>query len=176
MTRVIQIFLKTHTFMESNLEIYQSIRTFMIPKSMEVGKRKYFERCTWSIAENGFSKKFYRDLPDYSGMSFEKSGREEGFVHYSGLQNYIEANTRVEALRYDKLDYLFRVYFAVVTAMLLVNLACYVVNNIFRMFKKHTLHSIMHRILYCIIYSYQLLVSSLVKAGHRLRWLAVRVV
>ena len=51
-------------------------------------------------------------------------------MHYDGLQAYIEENTIVEALPFDKLDYLFRIYLAIVIAILLVNLAHYYVKTI----------------------------------------------
>lgn len=104
--RVFQTLLRGDTYTETTLEIYQSIRTFVIRKHMPMAKKAYLEKCIKLIAENGFSKKFFRDLPysDYTGMKLAKRGGNDGFVHYAGLQEYIDANTEVTALPFDKLE------------------------------------------------------------------------
>ena len=105
--------------MESNLEVYQSIRAFIINKDISVEKRKYLDGRLMLFNEHNFLKRFIRDLPNFSGIKLEK----EEFVHYNGLQEYIVANTKVIALQYERLDYLFKIYLAIVAVILLFNLA-----------------------------------------------------
>lgn len=125
MSRILQTFMRRDTYMESQLEIYQGIRTFLVGKKTKTEKKRYYEKCIGLSLEHGFSKKFYRDPPSYIGVKFEKQGGSDGFVHYGGLQDYINANTVVVALPFDKLDYLFRIYLAFVAVILLVNLIHY---------------------------------------------------
>lgn len=108
-----------------NLEIYQSIRSFILRKSMKMEKRKYLEKHFGSYIENGFAKKSHRnDPPSLPGLELEKRG---AFLHYDGLQEYVKENTKVETLPFDKLDHLFRIHLAIAVALLFVNLAhCYV--------------------------------------------------
>lgn len=118
-TRLIQTLLRRDTFYERNAEIYQSIRAFPIRKGLELEKRKFFERGLAIFTENGFTTKVYRNSPpNYTAMKFEKRGGQDGFTHYDGLQDYIASNTLTTALAFDKLDYLFRCYFALVIAIL----------------------------------------------------------
>lgn len=63
-------------------------------------------------------------------MKLEKRGSKDGFVHYACLQEYIGANTVVTALSLEKLDYLFRIYLTLVTAILLANLVHYYIEPI----------------------------------------------
>ena len=51
-------------------------------------------------------------------------------MHYESLQEYIAANTQVDALSFYKLDYLFRIYLVLVSAILLINLLHYFVVKI----------------------------------------------
>ena len=130
MFQVIHTLLKSDTFTELNYEVYQSIRAFIIKKDMKVKKRKHLENFIRTFAENGFSIKFHRNIPNYTNIKLEKRGDKDGFAHYDGLQDYIEANTMVTALRFDKLDYLFRIYFAALIFILLVNLTHYYIMKI----------------------------------------------
>ena len=125
MSRMIQTFVRRDTYIEANLEIYQSIRSFVFRKGMEIEKRKHFEKCVGFYIEAGFFKKINRDPPNFFEMNFEPRGGQNGYMHYNGLQEYIKEHTKVEALSFEKLEYLFRIYFALLTAILLVNLAHY---------------------------------------------------
>ena len=87
-----------------------------------MGKRKYFEKYLSLHTECGFTQKVFRDFPNYTGMKLKKRGGQGGFVHYEGLQDYIAGHKMVTALQFDKLDYLFRIYFSIITAILFVNL------------------------------------------------------
>lgn len=120
--RAIQAIVKMDTYYEKNLEIYQSIRTFLIAKHMKGEKKKYLERCLGIWIESGLTKNLKRDSPPNYIMKLEERGGKDGFFHYDSLQNYIEANTMVQALSIDQLDYLFRIYFALITTILFVAL------------------------------------------------------
>lgn len=124
---------RTNTYLESTLEVHQTIRTYVTRKNINPGKRKFFEKCVSLFFENGFSNKLYQFTPpNYSGIEFVKRGGrgQDGFMHYDGLQAYIAENTIVEALHFDKLDYLFRVYVALLIAFLFLNFAHYYVKSI----------------------------------------------
>lgn len=137
LSRIIQTFLRKDTYLESNLEVYQSIRSFAIRKGIKMERRKYFEKRLGTLMENGLVRKLYRETPpSFPGLKLEKRGGEDGFVHYNGLQDYITANTKVEALLFDKLDYLFRIYLALVTAVLFVNLTHYHGKKKIRLFQR----------------------------------------
>ena len=112
-------------FFQENLEIYQSTRATIIKKNMEANKRNFIEHFNIITAENGFLKKLFRDIPNYTDAKLEKRGSLDGLVHYSGVLEYIAENTRVVALSLEKLDYLFRIYLTIVIAILLLNLAHY---------------------------------------------------
>ena len=87
-----------------NLEIYQTVRSFLIKPGMKTEKKKHFERYIQFITENGFTKKYYRDMPIPNDVKkLEQIDGKADFVHYKDLRNYIEANTKVEALPFDKL-------------------------------------------------------------------------
>ena len=128
MTRVVQMLIRRDTYMDENVEIYQSIRTFVTKKTMQTEKKKFFERYTQALNELGFTARFARNTPPkHKDIELEERG-QKGFVHYDGLQNYIAANTRIAALSFDKLDYLFRIYLALLIAILGLNLLhCYLV-------------------------------------------------
>lgn len=123
--RLAHTFLRRDTYMEATLALYESIRSFIVRKDLKIEIRKWGEAYLYFLVEHGIAKKIYRSIPNYSGIKFEKRGGKNGFVHYDGLNEYIEANTKIEALSFDKLDYLFRIYFAVGLVALFVNLAHY---------------------------------------------------
>lgn len=125
--RLAHSYLKMDTYVEINLELYQSVRSFAIRKGLEIGKRKYFEKFIKLFVENGFINKIASqpNVPNLLGFEIEKKGGKDGLRHFESVQDYIEANTRVAALPFEKLDYLFRIYFALVTGILLVNLFHY---------------------------------------------------
>ena len=131
-SRMIQTLLRVDTYIEENLEVYRSIRTFSTRLGMneDIRKRDYFERFIYLYTENGFSLKLRRDVPNETGMRLEKRGGKDGFMHYESLQAYIEAHTRVSALTFDRLDYLFRIYLTLVTATLFLNLIHYYVKKV----------------------------------------------
>ena len=125
--RGIQTFAKRDTYYERGLEIYQSIRNILIRKGLEINKKAFLQKYMKVLLEEGLTAKFLQDSPPNYLMKFAERGGKDGFVHYDGLQEYIEANTLVEALPFDKLDYLFRIYLGLVTAILFLCLAHYFV-------------------------------------------------
>ena len=127
LTRFAQFVLRTDTYMETNLEVYQSIRSFILRKGMKTEKVRISEKHTELLTENGFFIRTVRDPPNYFAVKFEKRGGKDGFMHYDGLQDYVEENTRVEALSFDRLDYLFRVYLSLLMVPLFLKLAHYYV-------------------------------------------------
>ena len=125
-SRVIATFTRMDTYFETGLELYQSARTFIIPKSMKFEKRKRLDDYFLKFAEYGFPvKELTEEPPTPLGMKLEKRGGKDGFMHYKGLQEYIAENTKVEPLAFDKLDYLFRLYLTLITVILFVNLVHY---------------------------------------------------
>lgn len=138
--RAIQTFAKRDTYVQKNLEIYQSVRTFLIKKGIKI-KKKFFKKYLEVLIEQGFTTKMYRNnFPNYL-MKYEREGGEDGFVHFESVQQYIEANTKVSALQLDKLDYLFRIYFALVTAILFLALVQYcVLQLVIRLIQNWLLH------------------------------------
>lgn len=124
--RAIATFTRMNTYFDTNFEIFQSQRTLVHGKHIPMEKKRYFERCLGLYLEHGFSKRLLHNEPpsDAFEMKLEPRGKD-GFMHFDGLQAYVEENTRVEALPFSKLDYLFRIYFALITAILLINLAHY---------------------------------------------------
>ena len=145
--RVIQTFARRDTYIERSLEIYQSIRTLVLSKNTGIEKRKYFENFLLLFNQHGFSIRLYRNTPpNYTPIKFEKRGGKDGFVHYESLQEYIAANTQVDALSFYKLDYLFRIYFVLVSAILLINLLHYFVVKIA---VKLVIHQIRNLVLFC---------------------------
>ena len=117
---------KTDTFLE-NLELHQSVRTFVIQNGLHAEKESLLAHFLYGFAEAGLaSRVFHRIRPNYTPLKLEKVGGKDGFVHYEGLQEYIEANTRISALQFNQLDYLFRVYLTIVTAILVLHLVHFV--------------------------------------------------
>ena len=131
-SRIAQTFFRVDTYIEEKLEVYRSTRTFVTKQwtNDEVKKKDYFERCFSLYIEYGFSLKLRRDVPNETGVRLEKRGGNDGFMHYENLQAYIEAHTRVSALTFDRLDYLFRIYLTLVTATLFLNLIHYYVKKV----------------------------------------------
>ena len=125
-TRAISTVTRMDTYFETSFEIFQTIRTLIHGKNIQMEKKRYFERCLGLYLEFGFSKRLLHNepSPDIFGMKLEPRGKD-GFMHFDSLQAYIAENTRVEPLPFSKLDYLFRIYFALITAILLINLAHY---------------------------------------------------
>lgn len=134
MVRILHTFEESSTYVDKNLVIYQSLRTIIVRKGLGIEKKKYAEKYASLMFEHGFSKKYSRNLPNFFSVEAKRGGRD-GFVHYDHLQEYLDANTRVTALPFDKLDYLFRGYFAFVTAILLLNLVYYLVHRCVRKIK-----------------------------------------
>lgn len=123
---VIQTFTRMNTYFDTNLEIYQSIRTLVFRKNISRKMKKHFERCLGLYLEFGFSKRLLHSelSPNELGMKLEPRGKD-GFMHFDGLQAYITEFTRVEPLPFSKLEYLFLIYFGLITAILFVNLTHY---------------------------------------------------
>lgn len=129
LTRIVQTFARTHTYIEIALEVYQTIRSMVIRKGIGMAKKKFVEKNIGTYLEHGFLMKTYRsDPPNHLGIKFEPRGGS-GFMHFDGLQEYIENFTRVEALSFDKLDYLFRIYCALLTVIFFVNMAHFYVKK-----------------------------------------------
>ena len=124
LVRAVGVFTRRDTYLESNFEIYQTIRSFVFWKGMSRSKIKYFEESIERYVELGFGEKFDRsgELPKISAIKFEPRG---DFKHYSSMIDYVEDNTRVEALSFDKLNYLFRIYFVLLVVILFVNFVHY---------------------------------------------------
>lgn len=102
-----------NTYIEESFEIYQSIRSFIFWKGMSAKKRAFFEESMEHYVEFGFSIKYARStLPNFTGIKFAERGGQQGYLHFSGLRAYIDEFTRVEALSFHKLVYLFRIYCA----------------------------------------------------------------
>lgn len=99
-----QTITQTHTYIQEDLEIYQSIRTFLIGRGVKREKKEYFERCLTPYIENGFAIEGFRsDLPNSRIMKLEPRGGKDGFLHFDSLQAYIKEHTRIEALSFEKL-------------------------------------------------------------------------
>lgn len=124
--RLLHAFQEFGTYVETNLVIHQSLRSFIVKKNLDIGKKIYAERFASVLFEHGHLKKASRNVPNYFGVEAKRGG----YVHYNTLQEYLAANTRVIAFPFDRLDYLFRVYLAVVTLLLLLNLAHYFVTRV----------------------------------------------
>lgn len=128
--RLIQTLLRKDTYIEKSFEIYQIVRSLVFRRGLQTEKKKFIERFISPYTENGFSKKIYRDnVPILFEVKFESRGKD-GFMHFDSLQEYIAVHTRVEALSFDKLDHLFRIYFALIIVVLFVNLAHHLVKMI----------------------------------------------
>lgn len=54
-----------------------------------------------------------------------KRGGKDGFMNFENVQDYIEENTRIEALQFYRLDYLFRLFITLVSLLLCLNLMHY---------------------------------------------------
>ena len=155
------------TFVEASFEISQSVRSYLLSKTMPIEKRNFFEACMQAYLEMGFSRKITHGSspPNHLGIKFEPRGGSEGYLHFNSLQvtkrsfeflgssnsfsavwlrskqwtvskfshslslsllqEYIQEHTKVEPLSFDKLNYLFRIYFALMAAIFLVNFAHY---------------------------------------------------
>lgn len=125
-TRVVQTLMMKNTYIEESFEIYQSIRSFIFWKGMSAKKRAFFEESMEHYVEFGFSIKYARStLPNFTGIKFAERGGQQGYLHFSGLRAYIDEFTRVEALSFHKLVYLFRIYFTLLTGVLFVSLVHY---------------------------------------------------
>lgn len=121
--RLIQTFVNRNTYLERSVEAYQTLRTMLLRKGIPIHLRRYFEKCMAPYLENGFSEKTYRNPPSdlLLGVKLAPRGGRDGFQHFDGLQAYVEEHTRVEALSFDKLDYLFRIYLALLAAIMFMN-------------------------------------------------------
>lgn len=128
LVRVISALARKDTFVVENLGIYQSVRSFIVRKNTEIEKRRHMEKCVRLMTEHGFPDRMFRDIPDYT--QFGLNDNQNGYRHYNGLLDYIEKNTLVVPLSLDKLTYLFRVYFSLVTAFLVLSLIHYSVKAI----------------------------------------------
>ena len=121
--------IESDTYVETNVVVYESLRTFITKKNMEINKKKAVEKHFRIWVEQGYSQKVYRDIPNIFRLG--KDGKND-FAHYNSLQEYLDKNTIVTGLAFDKLDYLFRVYFALVIAILLLNLVHYSAKKVTR--------------------------------------------
>ena len=117
-------------YIQANLELYQSNRPFVISKHMGAKRKKYFEKSLWSSVEMGLLKRFLEGpIPDFLKVYLGQKDGQGQSMYYDGLLSYIEAHTKTTALSFDKLDYLFRIYSALISAVLVVNLAHYFVKK-----------------------------------------------
>ena len=113
--------IESDTYVETNLVVYESVRTLMAKKNLEINKKKAVEKHFGLWTEHGCQEKYLRNMPNFFGNG---AGKDD-FVHYNSLGEYLDKNTMATGLAFDKLDYLFRIYFALVIAILLANTAHY---------------------------------------------------
>ena len=128
--RILQTLVLRDTYLQSDLELFQTMKAFVVPKTMKAEKKAYLEKWMQMFMDYGISVKMYEKVPPVLSIKLVKRGGEDGFTHYDGLQAYIEANTRVEPLKFDKLDYLFRIYLTLITVILLAKFVHYYVRTI----------------------------------------------
>ena len=125
LTRTVQSLVRADTFIQETFEIYQSLRSFVIPKQISKEKRMYMETTIAAYLENGFSKTSDRNSPpNLFQIKFEPRG-PDGFMSYGSLQEYIGEHTKVETLSFDKLICLFRIYFVLISGILIMNFVHY---------------------------------------------------
>ena len=113
--------IESDTYIETNLVVYQSLRTLIAKKNLEIGKKMALEKHFNIYAEHGFHKKGEQNIPNFFGLETGRVGKRV-FRQYNSLQEYLAENTMVTGLAFEKLDYFFRIYFAIVIAIFLVNL------------------------------------------------------
>ena len=121
--RIMQTFVRKDIFTDSNFELYQSIRTLITRKDLETEKKEFLKKFQTMLLEMGHPTHFRRDLPDVFSMELAPIGDKEAPRIYWSLQQYISENTRVQGLTFNQLDLLARLYFGLVIAILLANLA-----------------------------------------------------
>ena len=74
LVRAISAFSKKDTFVETNFEIYQSVRTLIVRKNIEIEKKKFIEKYIQAMAEHGFPEKAFRNIPDYTVLGLSSKG------------------------------------------------------------------------------------------------------
>lgn len=124
LARAVWTIARTNSYIEERLDIYQTIRSFLTRKHLTMNEKKHFEGSVVVYSEFGFHKRYYQNtLPFQQELKLEPRGG--GFMHFDGVQSFIEEHTKVEALSFDKC--LFRIYFGVLIVVLFVNFAHYLV-------------------------------------------------
>ena len=76
--------IKSDTYVETNLVVYESLRTFIAKKNLEINKKKAVKKHFGLWTEHGYPKKFYRNTPNFFGIGAKRSGKND-FVHYNSL-------------------------------------------------------------------------------------------
>lgn len=126
LARAAKNFMGRQIYMQTDLELYQSNRPFVLSKHMEAKKRNYLDKFGQLFNEMGLSTKSLRNqIPDFVKSYLGPNDGQGGYMYYDSLQAYIDSHTKVIALPFDKLDYLFRICFALLTFLLFFNLAHY---------------------------------------------------
>lgn len=128
LTRLVQTFLQRDTYSESSFKVFESIRTFIVRKTLKREEKCLFERHLNSLKEHGVIEKVYSNVPNFFGIELAKRGGKDGFEHYESLQAYTADHTMVVALPFRKLDYLFRLYYGFLATVLFV----YLIHHLWR--------------------------------------------
>lgn len=121
-TRLVQTFLQRDTYTETSFKVFESILTFIARKNLKREEKSLFERHLNSLKEHGVIERFFSNVPNFFGVELAKRGGKDGFEHYASLQDYTADHTMVVALPFRKLDYLFRLFFGLLLAVLFIHL------------------------------------------------------
>ena len=89
-TRLAHTFLQRDSYSEMNFEVFESIRTFIVRKTLKREEKCLFERHLNSLKEHGVIERFYSNVPNFFGIELAKRGGKDGYQHYTSLQDYID--------------------------------------------------------------------------------------
>ena len=112
------------TFTNTN-PIIESVRALVFKKNFRKDLRKYFNFVINLYGQYGLFQKGIEGFSDFQSHSVPKTGGPDGHLNYFSLSDYISHYSKVDVLKFVQLDYLFRIYFAILGLLLFCNMAHY---------------------------------------------------
>ena len=105
--------------------IIESVRTLIFKKSFRKDLKSFFSISVDRYASYGIFQKAIEGYSEFQRDVVPKTGGPEGFLNYFSLSEFIEDHSKVDTLKLEQLDYLFRIYFGILTLLLLFNMIHY---------------------------------------------------
>lgn len=124
-TKLFQAMARQATYTNTN-PIIESVRALVFKKTFRKDLKKIFDHRLNQYASHGIFKKGIEGYANFQRKAVPRTGAgPDAFMNYFSLSEYREDHSEVVPLKFVQFDYLFRIYFVVLFAILFCHMAHY---------------------------------------------------